>query len=199
MINSINKVTTDSKATSVEQNKVKITQEVKVISEAKKPLDPEVQLEIGKKQEPKSAYGPKGTVQPDMKTIKALMKEADDALTPLRQMVEELLSKQGMTFKKANFKATDGEMVEITPEIQAEAQKQIGENGAFNAENTSNRIVEFAKAISGGDKSKFDQIKESIQKGFDEATKVWGGELPEISKQTLDLAMQKLDDWKNEA
>ncbi len=151
---------------------------------------PEVALEIGN-QENVATYSKPAPRKPDLEAISELKRQADVALAPLRQMVEELLKGQGMTFKTA----MEGEMVDITPEMRAEAQKQIGDGGAFSAENLSTSIVDFAKAISGGDKTKFDLLKENIQKGFDEAKKVFGGKLPEISEKTLELAMSKLEEW----
>lgn len=37
----------------------------------------------------------------------------------------------------------------------------------------------------------------AVKKGFDEATKAWGGELPEICKSTIDETIKQLEDWKN--
>ena len=34
-------------------------------------------------------------------------------------------------------------------------------------------------------------------KGFDEATKAWGKELPEISKKTYEAVEKKFEAWKN--
>ena len=61
----------------------------------------------------------------------------------------------------------------------------------------SDTIVYFAKAISGGNKSKLDKLIAAIDKGFSEAGKALGG-LPEISMKTYDRIMEKLDVWKNE-
>lgn len=68
----------------------------------------------------------------------------------------------------------------------------------MSPEKVSDRIVEFAKAISGGDKSKIDTLRDAIEKGFAEAARVLGGELPEVSQKTYDLVMQKLDTWAQE-
>lgn len=198
MIKSINNAIKDLRSTAIENKVPEVAAENKKAAEAKKLLDPAVKLDIGNRPETPPAYGRYRTVQPDMKSIEALQKEAEDALAPLRQMVEELLTSQGKAFKRANLKATEGEMVEITPEMRAEAQKNISEGGAFSVENTANRLFEFAKAISGGDKSKADQLKESIQEGFKQAEEAWGGALPDISKQTLELALKKVDDWSKE-
>lgn len=59
------------------------------------------------------------------------------------------------------------------------------------------KIVEFAIAISGGDKSKLDTLITAIDKGFSEAGRILGG-FPDISLKTYDRIMEKLNDWKNE-
>ena len=59
-------------------------------------------------------------------------------------------------------------------------------------------MVNFAKAISGGDKSKISILRDAIEKGFKEAEEAFGGVLPEISHKTLERTMEKLDDWEKE-
>lgn len=73
----------------------------------------------------------------------------------------------------------------------------IGEGGALSPEKVSNRIVDFTKAISGGDKEKHETLKAAIKEGFEQVEKALGQELPEISSKTYDLVMQKLDEWVN--
>jgi hypothetical protein len=62
---------------------------------------------------------------------------------------------------------------------------------------TSERILSFAKALTGGDISKADEMIEAVKKGFEQATKAWGGELPDISKRTLEEAIKKLEAWRD--
>lgn len=154
-----------------------------------------VKLELGSKREEKVTYSNTGNI--DFKRIEELKRQSEIAFEPLRKMVEELLNSQGKSVKKAKGEATN-DSIEITPEIRAKAQESIGEGGEFSAENVSDRLVEFAKVISGGDKSKLDEIRDAIKKGYGEAEKAFGGELPEISKKTLDMTMKKLDAWDSE-
>ena len=55
----------------------------------------------------------------------------------------------------------------------------------------------MAKALSGGDSSKIGKLKEGFLKGFKEAEKAWGGELPDISKKTYDEVLKRFDEWEN--
>jgi len=73
----------------------------------------------------------------------------------------------------------------------------VEEGGYYSAEATSDRLVEFAMNISGGDVSKADMLMDAMKKGFELAADTWGGELPEISQNTYDLAVEKFEAWKN--
>ena len=53
-------------------------------------------------------------------------------------------------------------------------------------------LAEFQKL--GGDPSKVEEMREAFKKGYEQAEKTWGGELPEISKQTYEAVMKKFDD-----
>ncbi|MDR0325001.1 MAG: hypothetical protein LBI19_02760 [Oscillospiraceae bacterium] len=88
---------------------------------------------------------------------------------------------------------------DLSPDAQnaliAKAKEDIGENGYYGVKQTSQRILDFAKAITGGDPSKIEDMRKYIQKGFDEVEKMFGGKLPEISYQTLNAIMKGLDEW----
>jgi hypothetical protein len=132
----------------------------------------------------------------DRSKIEKLKKESERAYSHIRQLVEQLLREQGVKYKQAL--GTDGDkMVPVTSEMRTRAQALIAEGGELSAEKVSDRIVEFAKALSGGDKGKLTVLRGAIQKGFSEAERILGG-LPDISRQTYDLVMQKLDAWQNE-
>jgi hypothetical protein len=79
--------------------------------------------------------------------------------------------------------------------VISKAQEDIGENGYYGVKQTSARLLDFAKAITGGDPSKIGLMREYVQKGFDEVEKMFGGKLPEISYQTLNAVMKGLDEW----
>ena len=64
---------------------------------------------------------------------------------------------------------------------------------------TSDRILDFAKALSGGDPDKIETMKNAFIKGFKEATGAWGKDLPDISQRTYDAVMEKFDAWSKEA
>lgn len=80
---------------------------------------------------------------------------------------------------------------------KAQAQEDVSEDGYWGVKQTSERILDFAKALTGGDPSKIDEMKAAFEKGFKAAEKLWGGELPEISQKTYDAVMKGFEEWKN--
>jgi len=85
----------------------------------------------------------------------------------------------------------------VDPEISLQAQKDIADDGYWGVEQTSDRLVSFAIALSGGDTSKADLLIEAVKKGFEEAERIWGGKLPDISYKTLDAVIKKLEAWRD--
>ena len=68
----------------------------------------------------------------------------------------------------------------------------------LSPEKVAKRILDFAKAISGYDKTKIPLLKEAVNEGFNEIKKIFG-KLPDISKKTYDLVMKGFDEWENES
>lgn len=129
--------------------------------------------------------------------VERLKEEADRASAPLRDLVEKLITKQGDSSWNisVSLEITGSFNVDMT---QTEAAAAIEEDGEWGVEAVSDRIVDFAKAISGGDTSKLETLREAIDKGFAMAKNTLGGTLPDISSKTYDAVMKKLDDWANE-
>lgn len=122
--------------------------------------------------------------------IDSIKSAAEQAYANLRALVEQLLKGQSKSGDKASAK------IGGVSEAEA-AQKAISEDGEFGVKAVSDRIVQFAIAISGGDKAQYEKLKAAIDKGFQQAGKALGGELPAISQQTYKEVMRKLENWKN--
>ena len=132
--------------------------------------------------------------KPDTATMEKIKADVLAQTERLRNLVSKLFAKQGETWENAfDF------LVEIDEQTRAEAKEMVSEDGYFGVEKTTARIMDFAKAISGGDPSKIDLLKDAVIQGFKEAEKLWGDELPEISKKTYDAVMAEFDKWSNEA
>lgn len=131
--------------------------------------------------------------------IKQMKGELSNKNQQLQNLVDQLLSKQAKkytTLKDLFTDIKDGK-VDVDPATIAQAQKDVADDGYWGVDKTSDRLVDMAKALSGGDSSKADTLIAAIKKGFDQAADAWGGELPEICQKTIDAAVQKLNDWKS--
>lgn len=129
----------------------------------------------------------------DKATIDSLKKASEKSHDSLRRIVANLLRRQG---KASNLFGSD-DMVDIDAATRAEASELIGPSGSLGVEAVSDSIFDFAIAVSGGDKSKLETLKNAIDKGFREAERILGG-LPQISLDTYDRIMDKLDNWEKE-
>ncbi len=114
----------------------------------------------------------------------------------LRSLVANLLKEQGI---ETTVVIADNKEVDITTLTADEAQELVADDGYFGVEQTSDRIFKFAVGIAGGDPSRIDAIKEGVDRGFQEALDAFGGTLPDISYDTYDAVMEKLDNWVAEA
>lgn len=119
----------------------------------------------------------------------------------LQSIVEQLMTKQGETYNSANgiWSILSGGNLKVDAATQAQAQKDVAEDGYWGVNQTSDRIIDFATALTGGDPDKIEEMREAFKKGYKQAEKTWGGELPEISKQTYDAVMKKFDKLAEDA
>ena len=112
-----------------------------------------------------------------------------------------MISKQATTYGNATdiWSFLKSGNYTVDPETKAQAQKDIAEDGYWGVNQTSDRIVQFATALTGGDPDKLDEMMDAFKKGFKQAEKAWGGELPEISQKTYDAVIEKFNKLKEEA
>lgn len=136
----------------------------------------------------------------DTATISQLKADAEKRTRQLRDLVEKMLLKQGQTFDESTmYQLLREGKVSVDEETAAQAKADIAEDGYWGINQTSDRLVSFAKALTGGDPDKIDEMISAVKEGFEQAGKAWGGELPDICKQTFDATMEKLDEWKKSA
>lgn len=143
----------------------------------------------------------KTTYKQDTATVKKLKADAEARNAQLKSLVEKMMTKQGQTIGTADdmWKFLASGKFTVDAATKAQAQKDIAEDGYWGVEQTSDRIIDFAKALTGGDPELIDKMQEAFEKGFGEATKSWGKKLPDISQRTYDAVMEKFQAWRNEA
>ncbi len=142
-------------------------------------------------------YNDKGHIY-NKAEIDKLKSLSDAKLNELKNTVKAMLEKQGYTFEEIESildseKSDTG--VKIDDETRLKAQEAISEDGFYGVKNTSKRILDFAKHISGDNPEKYEQIKQAIVDGFEAAKEAFGGSLPQISQDTYDQVMKGLDEW----
>lgn len=75
---------------------------------------------------------------------------------------------------------------------QEEAKELVSEDGFFGIKQTSKRIADFVINGAGGDEKLLRAGLEGIQRGFEEAERIWGGKLPDIAYKTIDAAKEMI-------
>ncbi len=143
----------------------------------------------------------KKNYKPDTNLINKLKADAEARTAQLRSLVEKMMSGQANTYGKANniwqFLRSGSYTVDAATRLQAQAD--IEEDGYWGVKQTSDRIIDFATALTGGDPDKIEEMRDAFKKGYKQAEKTWGGSLPDISKRTYDAVMEKFDKMAEEA
>ena len=138
----------------------------------------------------------KKTYTPDTNLINKLKAETEARTAQLRSLVEKMISGQTNTYGKANdiwqFLRSGNYTVDAATKMQAQAD--IAEDGYWGVKQTSDRIISFANALTGGDPDKIEEMREAFKKGYAQAEKTWCGSLPDISQRTYDAVMKKFDE-----
>ena len=117
-----------------------------------------------------------------------------------QQSVLDFLSGKGkindMSLEDIGYKGKP--IMDLSPQ---EATDLVSENGFFGITQTSDRVSNFVFSFAGDDLEKLQKGRDGIVKGFEEANKMFGGNLPEISyktqERTLALIDAKIESLKN--
>ena len=131
----------------------------------------------------KSSGQTSGTVtkKTDYALVNKLKADAEQRTSQLRSLVEKMMTKQGVAIGTADSMwsfLAKGDFT-VDEATRAQAQADIADDGYWGVDQTSDRILDFAKALSK------------------EATKSWGQDLPDISQRTYDAVVEKFNKWKN--
>ena len=139
--------------------------------------------------------------KPDTNLVAKMKADAEARTAQLQSLVEKMLTKQGQTYGTANdiWSILSSGNFTVDPATKAQAQADIAEDGYWGVSQTSQRILDFATALTGGDPDKIEEMRSAFQKGYKQAEKTWGGELPEISQKTYDAVMAGFDQMAKDA
>ena len=158
------------------------------------------QTEVSAVYEPSAETEKTDTVTAKQKNeaiISRLKADAEARTQQLQQLVQQMISKQGNAYGQANdmWKFLAGGNFTVDAQTKAQAQADIAEDGYWGVKQTSERIFDFAKALSGGDMDKMKEMQAAFEKGFKQATKTWGKELPQISQDTRSAVNKLFEDF----
>jgi hypothetical protein len=110
-------------------------------------------------------------------------------------LILPLVQQQGLNLAKV---VSGEQKLNADPATIAKAKAAIADDGEFGVEQVASRILDFAKAAIGDDPAKLDAVRAAVQDGFDQAAKIMGGALPDISQKTYEAIMARFDQWQNE-
>jgi hypothetical protein len=144
--------------------------------------------------------------------LKKAQSLADAHYASMRGMVDSLIGgssgPQGQAFwataaNGGRSGSVNIEDFEVSDATRTKAQELVGEDGYFGVKKTTDRIMEFAKALAGSGASEKDieNLRKGVQAGFDAVSKMYGGfdKLPQVSKDTYKSVMTEVDDWTSGA
>lgn len=158
------------------------------------------QTEVSAVYEPSAETEKTDTVTAKQKNeaiISRLKADAEARTQQLQQLVQQMISKQGNAYGQANdmWKFLASGNFTVDARTKAQARADIAEDGYWGVKQTSERIFDFAKALSGGDMDKMKEMQAAFEKGFKQATKTWGKELPQISQDTRSAVNKLFEDF----
>ena len=133
--------------------------------------------------------------------VKALKEEVAAREKKFLDLVVQTISGQGQKIAIADNnldkvwkKIAKGNFT-VSEAAKKQAKEDISEKGYWGVEQTSKRMFDYASALAGDDVNEMKAMQAAMEKGYKQATKAWGKELPEISKKTLAAANKLFDDF----
>ena len=129
--------------------------------------------------------------------VAQLKADQETRMAQMQSLVTKMFSKQGITIGTADdmWKALANGNFTADADTIAQAKEDISEDGYWGVNQTSDRLLDFAVALSDGDEENMKKMVSAVEKGFKEATKSWGKDLPSISNDTYSATMKKFDQW----
>ncbi|MBO4678630.1 MAG: hypothetical protein J5626_03080 [Lachnospiraceae bacterium] len=131
--------------------------------------------------------------------VTQLKADAEKRQSQLFDLVQKTISGQVGAYSKATGDDIWGILSSgkftVDSATKAQAQEDISEDGYWGVKQTSQRLFDFASALAGDDVDKMKSMQEAMEKGYQQATKTWGKELPDISQRTMEAANKLFEDY----
>lgn len=134
--------------------------------------------------------------RPDLDTVNRIRSQMELEARNLIQLIQQNFQRQAGV--EADWSSDlSSHLIQADDILQAEAAELISEDGFWGVEQTSQRLFDLAVAFSGGDPAQMERMQDAVLQGFAAAERAFGGELPDISHQTLNAVMEKFDNWQS--
>lgn len=127
--------------------------------------------------------------------LQAMLDESNRKVDEFMQLLGGMVEKQGLEWSKL---VSGEQKLNADAETIAKAKEAVSEDGEFGVRKTAERILSFAKLAIGDDPDKIAAFREAVEKGFDDAAKMLGGKLPQISEDTRKVIMAEFDRWEKD-
>lgn len=139
--------------------------------------------------------------KPDTEMINRLKAETEARKSQFMEMVHKMISGQGNAQNKADsiWNLLREGKLNVDAATRDQAIQDISEDGFWGVNQTSQRILDFAKAYAGDDPKKIAEMERAFEKGFKMAEKTWGGKLPDISQRTYDAVLAGFQQMRENA
>ncbi|MCL2227648.1 MAG: hypothetical protein FWB97_08490 [Oscillospiraceae bacterium] len=139
----------------------------------------------------------RGTADPQ--AIRNMIRETNHAGDAIRRLVRSLVGQTDASGQGFWAARADGVNFQLSEAERAEAQQMIGEDGFFGVQQTTDRIMDFARALvgSGASEEQIESMRAAVQEGFDQVAQMFGGfdNLPEVTRNTHAAIMEAFDNW----
>lgn len=146
--------------------------------------------------------------RPDPDAVNALLREAETQradfmrimMSSMNQQAESGLTADGIWGAVGQWASGQdvSNLVEITPEMRAEAQELVSEDGFYGVRQTSERILALVDALAGTDpnglEGRLEVLRGAAERAFENVRNMFGGNLPEISELTIEAVRQGFEE-----
>lgn len=128
--------------------------------------------------------------------VNKLIADNEKRIKDFKETIRSMIAKQGEASNLTMF----GHKLNVSVEDSEKAAASIADGGEYSVDAVATRIMDMAKALSGGDKSKIALLRDSVIKGFEAAGFEFnsGAGLPDICNKTYDEIMNRFDEWEKE-
>lgn len=139
--------------------------------------------------------------EPKRLTAEQMQQLQDDQTVSFKRMLYDILDEQSSKVKLATsgISADLFSNITVTPEQQQAAQEAISEDGEWGARAVADRIMDMVLSVAGDDTSQLNGLKEAVEKGFEQAEKQWGEELPEVVQSTREELNRRFEELEKES